>query len=56
MRIAQVSTVGSRVGWRGAGSIESVVWLLCRELMARGHEVTLFATADSETDAELVGS
>jgi glycosyltransferase involved in cell wall biosynthesis len=34
-------------------SIEQLVSLLCDELVARGHEVTLFATGDSQTSAEL---
>jgi glycosyltransferase involved in cell wall biosynthesis len=39
---------------RGAGeSVEQLVSMLCDELVDRGHEVTLFATGDSETRAEL---
>lgn len=33
--------------------MQRLVWLLCEELQARGHQVTLFATGDSETSAEL---
>jgi glycosyltransferase involved in cell wall biosynthesis len=33
--------------------VEQLVALMCDELVARGHEVTLFATGDSETTAEL---
>lgn len=33
--------------------MEQLVALLCDELVERGHEVTLFATGDSETSAEL---
>jgi glycosyltransferase involved in cell wall biosynthesis len=36
------------------GGIERVVEFLVRELVARGHEVTLFAHPDSKTSAELV--
>jgi glycosyltransferase involved in cell wall biosynthesis len=34
-------------------SVEQLVALMCDELVARGHEVTLFATGDSETSARL---
>lgn len=37
----------------GYGGIELVVALLADELVARGHDVTLFATGDSKTNAEL---
>ena len=37
----------------GYGGIEWVVSLLCDELVARGHDVTLFATGDSKTSADL---
>ena len=37
----------------GYGGIEWVVSLLAEELVARGHDVTLFATGDSTTAAEL---
>jgi glycosyltransferase involved in cell wall biosynthesis len=53
LRIAQVAPLGTATR-RGAGeSVEQLVALLCDELVARGHEVTLFATGDSETTAEL---
>ena len=53
LRIAQIAPVGSAVH-RGAGdSIEQLIALLCDELVARGHGVTLFATGDSTTAAEL---
>jgi glycosyltransferase involved in cell wall biosynthesis len=48
MRIAQISTLGTRVGPTGAGSIEGLVWLLARELSRLGHELTVFAAAGSE--------
>jgi glycosyltransferase involved in cell wall biosynthesis len=38
---------------RGYGGIEWVVHLLTEELVRRGHDVTLFATGDSSTSAEL---
>jgi glycosyltransferase involved in cell wall biosynthesis len=53
LRIAEVAPVGTATR-RGAGeSVEELVALLCDELVARGHEVTLFATGDSSTTAEL---
>jgi glycosyltransferase involved in cell wall biosynthesis len=53
LRIAQVAPVATAVR-RGVGeSIAQLVGLLCDELVARGHAVTLFATGDSETSAEL---
>jgi glycosyltransferase involved in cell wall biosynthesis len=53
LKIAQICSVGTEVR-RGAGeSVEQLVALLCDELVARGHQVTLFATGDSQTTAEL---
>jgi glycosyltransferase involved in cell wall biosynthesis len=53
LRIAQIAPAGTAVR-RGVGeSVEQLVALLCDELVARGHEVTLFATGDSQTSAEL---
>lgn len=54
MRIAQVSTVGYPCRADGGGSIESVVWSLTDQLVAMGHDVTVFATADSATSGRLV--
>jgi glycosyltransferase involved in cell wall biosynthesis len=56
MRIAQISTLGTSVRRDKSGSIEAHVWLLTRELIRLGHEVTVFASAGSETDGELVGT
>jgi glycosyltransferase involved in cell wall biosynthesis len=56
MRIAQVSTVGTPVRRDGSDSIESLVWLLSRELTLLGHEVTVFAAAGSEVEGELVAT
>src|SRR5260370_34415940 len=56
MRIAQVSTVGTPVRREGSDSIESLVWLLGRELTRLGHEVTTFAAAGSEAYGELVAT
>jgi glycosyltransferase involved in cell wall biosynthesis len=40
----------------GYGGIEMIVSLLAEGLTARGHDVTLFASGDSKTDANLVSS
>jgi len=53
MRIAQVAPVASPV-LPGAGeSVEQLISLLTEGLVARGHEVTLYATANSQTSARL---
>ena len=56
VRIAQISTLCTPVRRDRCGSVESLVWLLSRELIRLGHEVTVFATADSEPPGELVGT
>ena len=53
MRIALVAPVAQPVPPPRSGSIETVTALLANGLVARGHEVTLFATGDSVTDAGL---
>ena len=53
MRIAMVAPVELRVPPVAYGGIEVVVSLLTEELVRRGHEVTLFASGDSETNARL---
>lgn len=53
MRIAQVSPLEERVPPLTYGGIELVVSLLTDELVRRGHEVTLFASGDSHTIAQL---
>ena len=54
MRIALVAPPWLSVPPGGYGGIEWVVHLLADELVRRGHEVTLYATGDSTTSAELV--
>jgi hypothetical protein len=54
VRIAQLATNVERVPPEGYGGTELVVHLLTEDLVARGHSVTLFATGDSNTTAELV--
>jgi len=49
-----VATVGYPVHPATGGSIELVVWHLAEQLVAMGHDVTVFATADSRTSGRLV--
>lgn len=53
MRIAQVAPLWERVPPPAYGGIELVVGLLTDELVRRGHDVTLFASGDSLTLAQL---
>jgi glycosyltransferase involved in cell wall biosynthesis len=54
MRIAQVAPLFESVPPRLYGGTERVVSYLTEELVRQGHEVTLFASGDSETSARLV--
>ena len=54
MRIAQVSPLYESVPPRLYGGTERVVHYLTEELVRQGHEVTLFASGDSQTNARLV--
>ena len=54
MRIAQVAPLAESVPPEGYGGTERVVSYLTEELVRLGHDVTLFATGDSETSARLV--
>lgn len=56
MRIAQVSTLASPVRGTAAESVETLVWLLTRELTRLGHDVTVFASAGSAVDGRLVST
>ena len=53
MRIAQLAPTYERVPPRAYGGTEIIVHLVTEELVARGHDVTLFASGDSETSARL---
>jgi len=53
MRIAQIAPLWERVPPPAYGGIELVVSRLTDELVRRGHEVTLFASGDSQTLARL---
>jgi glycosyltransferase involved in cell wall biosynthesis len=54
MRIAQLAPLAECVPPKGYGGSELVVNLLTEELIKRGHEVTLFASADSQTEGRLI--
>src|SRR5205809_528754 len=54
MRIAQVSPLFESVPPKCYGGTERVVSYLTEELVRHGHEVTLFASGDSHTAAQLV--
>ncbi len=54
LRIAQISPLSESVPPRLYGGTERVVSYLTEELVRQGHEVTLFASADSKTSARLV--
>ena len=54
MRIAQVNPLWYEVPPFAYGGTEFVISLLTEELVKRGHEVTLFSTADSRTKAKLI--
>jgi len=54
MRIAQVNPLWYEVPPFAYGGTELIISMLTEELVRRGHEVTLFSTADSRTSAKLV--
>ena len=54
MRIAQIAPLFESVPPKRYGGTERVVHWLTEELVAMGHDVTLFATGDSVTSARLV--
>jgi len=56
MRIAQVAPLYESVPPKYYGGTERVVSYLTEELVRQGHEVTLFASGDSETKAHLVAA
>jgi glycosyltransferase involved in cell wall biosynthesis len=53
LRIAHVAPVATTIPPPKSGSVEAMTSLLTEGLVACGHEVTLFATADSTTSARL---
>lgn len=55
MKIAQIAPLFESVPPRLYGGTERIVSYLSEELIRQGHNVTLFASGDSVTSAELVG-
>jgi glycosyltransferase involved in cell wall biosynthesis len=53
MRIAHIAPVATTIPPPKSGSVETMTSLLTEGLVARGHDVTLFATGDSRTAATL---
>jgi glycosyltransferase involved in cell wall biosynthesis len=54
MRIAQVAPLFESVPPKLYGGTERIVSYLTEELVSQGHDVTLFASGDSQTSARLV--
>lgn len=54
MKIAQIAPLAESVPPRLYGGTERIVSYLTEELVRQGHSVTLFASGDSQTSAELV--
>src|SRR5690554_2914615 len=54
MKIAQIAPLYESVPPRLYGGTERVVHYITEELVAQGHEVTLYASGDSVTNAELI--
>src|ERR1700747_2405789 len=54
LKIAQVAPLYESVPPKMYGGTERVVSYLTETLVAEGHDVTLFASGDSETSARLV--
>jgi glycosyltransferase involved in cell wall biosynthesis len=53
LRIAHIAPVATTIPPPKSGSVETMTSLLTEGLVERGHDVTLFATADSQTKATL---
>jgi glycosyltransferase involved in cell wall biosynthesis len=56
MRIAQVAPLAESVPPKLYGGTERVIAWLTEELVGLGHEVTLFASGDSQTSANLISA
>lgn len=54
MKIAQIAPLAERCPPRLYGGTERIVSYLTEELVRQGHDVTLFASGDSKTSANLV--
>src|SRR3974377_1150980 len=55
MKIAQIAPLYESVPPKFYGGTERVVSYLTEELVRQGHDVTLFASGDSKTTAQLTG-
>jgi glycosyltransferase involved in cell wall biosynthesis len=53
LKIAHVAPVATSIPPPKSGSVQTMTALLTEGLVARGHDVTLFATGDSTTSAKL---
>src|SRR5207248_1318888 len=53
LRVAQIAPLYERIPPKLYGGTERVVSYITEELVRRGHQVTLFASGDSETGAVL---
>lgn len=53
LRIAQIAPIAEKVPPDKYGGTERIVSVLCDGLVERGHDVTLFASGDSKTRANL---
>src|SRR5215213_5094702 len=56
MRIAQIAPLAESVPPKLYGGTERVVAWIANELVDLGHQVTLFASGDSHTRAELIAA
>ena len=56
LRIAQVAPLYESVPPKYYGGTERIVSYLTEELVAQGHDVTLFASGDSQTAAKLIAA
>lgn len=54
LKIAQIAPLWMTIPPKKYGGIERIIHYLTKELVKRGHDVTLFASGDSKTKAKLV--
>jgi glycosyltransferase involved in cell wall biosynthesis len=54
MKIAQVAPLWTSIPPIGYGGAEKIISLLTEELVKKNHDVTLFASGDSKTNAKLI--
>lgn len=54
MKIAQIAPLWTSVPPKGYGGAEKIISLLTEELVKRNHQVTLFASGDSQTKGRLI--